>query len=189
MDIEKQKNKAKNVPDRLPVLKFFLYGFLVVAIIIIILILLGPVISKDIYRIKQTSLPDELYSVAEMLPVTRNVSESTQVVNEVSIYLVFDPLENGGLAFADDFTLCVYGDPVDEHLKYHRQSQLLVNGQEVWRAFQNYGVYTSDGSNLRRLTWCATGDLEPGLHLIEFHLRDSFLGAPLAIQQWAIEVE
>jgi hypothetical protein len=39
------------------------------------------------------------------------------------------------------------------------------------------------------LSWCATGELQPGIHLIEFHLKDSFWGEPIHIQQWAIEID
>ena len=179
MDMEKQKNKAKNVPDRLPVLKFFLFGFLVVAVIVTILVLLGPIVGEQYSQIQQTSLPDELYVVAETIYDTIPIDEDVPVGNDIFLDLSHYDCSNWGACstFGRAHSICIWVINAPASKNLIRNSYFIVNGTRVWGG---------DGNPDSK---CVEGDLEPGLHLIEFHLRDSFFGAPLAIQQWAIEVE
>ena len=180
MDIEKQKNKAKNAPERLNcVLILKICSFFILSLIAVVALL---IIYAPTGEIHQTSLPDNLRPTAEFV---RNISSGDDRVElddgiEVSIsYSLNDyMLRNIG------DVICIYGNlPLEKLELYFNNSRLFVNGNLV-----------RGNISASRVGWggferCVHGFLEPGLHLIEFHLRDSFFGAPLAIQQWAIEVE
>lgn len=185
MDTEKQKNKAKNTPHRIPILKFLLYGFFVFAVVIILLIILGPLIATGFTRIDQPTLPDELYPTAEAIVDTIPIDERIPATEDVFLRLrVF-----GGawLGLDSSHIICILSNQMSLNSDYVINSRLFVNGSRIWNNFDYpdfSGLESSQSYNK-----CVHGNLEPGLHLIEFHLRDSFFGAPLAIQQWAIEVE
>ncbi len=176
--MEKQKNKAKNTPDRLPVLKFFLYGFLVFVVVIIILIILGPSLGGT-PQIHQISLPEELRPTAEYVFEHVTNDERQRLTEHISIQI--DTIGYG------ENRICLNAGFVPDEPDYPQHSRVFVNGEHVRGAINSILLDGFDGHE--RMNLCVEGDLEPGLHLIEFHLRDSFFGAPLAIQQWAIEVE
>ena len=181
--MEEQKNKAKNTPDRSrPVLKFTIFGIFVVAVVIVILIILGPIYSVELTKIHQTSLPEEFFPTAESIIGTVPINMPVQIIDDLNVRLV---VEDWAL-WGSSHMICIFG--VSNYSEYSH-SRIFVNGSRVRHSYGHPLNNLGSDEGMISVGKCIEGDLEPGLHLIEFHLRDSFLGAPLAIQQWAIEVE
>jgi len=86
-----------------------------------------------------------------------------------------------------NYVLCFDGQGISEDMAYQNNSRIVINGEHVPRRNN-----TPDGAELfsiRPYNRCILVDFDPGLHLVEFHLRDSYFGEPIATQQWAIEIE
>ncbi len=184
MDMEKQKNKAKNTRDRLPVLKFISGGVVLLSLLVIGFIYL---ITYPYAEIQQTSLPNNLVPVAQSVLDTVSIGDRVAIDDDIS--LSFRYFARGHApeytGFYGNHTICVVGSLPSPSSKYQEHSRVFVNGSRIYGNYSATWLHTF----APELDRCVYGNLEPGLHLIEFHLRDSFLGAPLAIQQWAIEIE
>ena len=143
--------------------------------ILITLALLPPVGLPP--TITESSLPEELRSLAEGILESAPENEYIPVTDNLLLRLDF---ENYGFSHEARHSLCIEFSATTE-TSYYRQSYIFLNGTRV------YGVYAGFSNNNDRR--CFQSNLEAGLHLIEFHLRDSMWGEPVAIQRWAIEIE
>ncbi len=177
MSKEKAKHMPKRTPSRLSWRKVIAILIALIVSILATLILLPPTYPPTV---SQTFLPDDLRPLAEEIFLTVGSSE---------------PLNANGMSFrldtslyATDNWMCI-GGMIPEHTQYEKYSRIWVNGKRVRGvAFYGYLVgFSRDG--WQQLDRCFHGELESGLHLIEFHLRDSMWGEPVAIQRWAIEIE
>jgi len=184
--MEKQKNKAKNTPHKLPILKFIISGIVLFAVFIILLIFFAPEIAFELTKVRQTSLPDKLYITAEEVLNTTPINERIPTTDDVFLHLI---VRDGGTSRGSSHMICIFSNEFPIDLNYSEQSRFFVNGSRVWNSY-SYPMNSIDSApGNTSIEKCVEGNLEPGLHLIEFHLRDSFLGEPIAIQQWAIEIE
>jgi hypothetical protein len=146
---------------------------------------LSVMIPKFFYgRIPQTSLAPELIPTAEALlsvPLTVLVPDDGVLFLEV--------LEK---YYGDTDSICIRGW-YDSESKFYAlldNSSLFID--ETWiigASRTSVGFGKEFGGEVLELVWCATGELQPGIHLIEFQLKDSFWGEPMHIQQWAIEID
>lgn len=176
-----EKQKTMQQPSR-KISNFRMILLFIVATIgaVIVLIILGPIGYGD-GTIQQTSLPDELRPTAEAVLGTVPLDRPVELIEGVSIRI-----DTGAIG---ENSICFNAGLVREGHNYPQHSRIVVNGITVHGAM-NYtpmDYYYFDLTNV--LYKCVEGDLEPGLHLIEFHLRDSMWGEPIATQQWAIEIE
>lgn len=76
----------------------------------------------------------------------------------------------------------------------------IVGGPYDWDELYGYSLFYIDGIEVRQgiysllmestfgLRFCAYGHIESGLHLIEFHVKNSS-GELRDVQQWAIEID
>ena len=161
------------------ILKILVALVLFCILTVIILIIIGPIRGDG--TIHQTSLPDELRQTAEAVLATVPLDRPVQLIDGVSIRI--------DIGAIGENSICFNAGLVPEGHNYPQHSRIVVNGITVHGAM-NYtpmDYYYFDLTNV--LYKCVHGDLEFGLHLLEFHLRDSYLGEPIATQQWAIEVE
>lgn len=184
MTKEKAKSKPKHAPSRFSWVKILLLGMLVFTLIIISLILL-PLVSFPAI-ITETSLPEELRPLAEEILATVPINEHISVTNDISLRLEY--WENGypPLVSAGQQGFCIWL-PSARNNPYSHPSHIFINGERVRGISIGNGLGHIDG--ISSYARCAEGDLDTGLHLIEFHLRDSAWGDPVAIQHWAIEIE
>jgi hypothetical protein len=72
---------------------------------------------------------------------------------------------------------------------FRNASILFVNGLLVIGANDLMLEADSRFDNTPYPRWCTYGELQAGIHLIEFHLRESFGDEPIHIQQWAIQID
>jgi hypothetical protein len=128
-------------------------------------------------QLPQTSLPITLIPTAEAL-----LSAPLQVTLLDGQPLSLELIEN----YSDsEDAICVrINYPGEEKFDaIFSNSSLFING--AWIIGSQYGLITMPSTGLH---WCGVGTLQAGLHLIEFHLKDSFWGEPIHIQQWAIRL-
>lgn len=178
MPKEKAKHMPKRAPRRLSWRKVIAITFTFFVLFVIYLIL-SPLFPPN-PMITQTSLPDELYPLAEEVFLTVDSNEAIYT-DDVSFRLDASLLDTEHWA-------CIRGT-VPEYTQYEEHSRIWVNGKRV-RGVAFYGTLVGlNGGGRWQFDRCFHGELESGLHLIEFHLRDSMWGEPVAIQRWAIEIE
>ena len=185
MPKEKAKHMPKRAPRRLSWRKVMAITIALIVLILVILILLAPTYHNDA-RITQTSLPDDLQPLAEEILLSVPINEYIPVTDDISLQLEY--LENSYPPLTVDGLggICIWFNWLRDN-PYALSSHIFINGEKV------KGLsYVSGLGNLDGVPWyarCASGNLEAGLHLIEFHLRDSTWGEPVTIQRWAIEIE
>jgi hypothetical protein len=180
--IAEKKKKGKPSMGRWRLFRFLSFFFLFACIVITVLAILGPIIGEGLGLIRQTSLPDEsLQSSTTLL----NAPTSTVVESENITLELWDVNQD----YNGDMIVCVgigLNDNANrEALEQYDNSRLFVNNLWV------IGATNYQGMNILSLSrrWCGHGELEAGIHLIEFELRDSMFGEPIFTHQWAIEIE
>jgi|GEM_PF-2368891 len=174
---EKQKTMQQPSRQISNVKMILLFVFATIGAVIVLILI--PIISLGDGVIQQTSLPDELLPTAEYIYSTVPLDESVSLTNYVSIKIDTAGFGTGVICFDAGFV------PVG--FNYPGHSQIFVNGVRVRGASNR--ILLDGFSGAERMNLCIEGDLEPGLHLLEFHLRESDFGEPIATQQWAIEIE
>jgi hypothetical protein len=113
------------------------------------------------------------------------------VADEIHLHLWFDERTVGNNFASPSDVVCV-STHIDKetYQDYQNNSRLYID--EVWVIGASNTVLiglTDDSlSNPPFLNWCGWGHLEAGVHLVEFHLRDSSQAEPIFVQQWAIRI-
>ena len=139
-------------------------------------------------RILQSSLSPQLIPTAESL---LNVPHDI-ITDDFNLYL--EVIENYGAISASnsadtDLTCVTAAINYGLYRGSRLSASLYINGTVVMDA----GDWILEGDpnmgNTPYPRWCAYGELETGLHLVEIQLNDSFTGEPIYFQQWAIQID
>jgi hypothetical protein len=193
-NVTEKKKKGKPSMGRLRLLRFVAFFLLFACVVITILAILGPNIHG---QIRQTSLAIEYIPIATMLLDTPS---STVVESENITLELWDVREN---SYGEVDEVCVsvtlnyealsetteqYYYSSREMMEQYFSSRLLINKSWAIGAKNTLMGSASLRLPLSKL-WCGWGELETGIHLVEFELRDSMFGEAIYTHQWAIEIE
>jgi hypothetical protein len=175
-----KKKKGKPSMGRLRFLRFLGLFLLFACIVITILTILGPIING---QIRQTSLATEYIPIATTLlnAPARALVESENITLEPWAVKEDSHNEVDYVCISVNLNYEVRSETMERY----DNSRLFVNRSWV------IGAVHYEGQNLlsSSVRWCGRGELEAGIHLIEFELRDSMFGEPIYTHQWAIEIE
>ena len=177
-----EKQKRKQAPSQITKKRIFRLLLALIILAIALWIVLAEVNKPRIWR---SSLPDSMHALAESLMEAEAdtqpgmpliVAHPPKIGGSTALYLDMIAVQPASVGTSQ---LCVLA----ESSLYPIHSSIYVNG--IRASLFGY-LPLSEGNGFMR---CVEGNLNTGLHLIEFRLRNSFFGKPVVSQQWAIEVE
>jgi hypothetical protein len=175
-DVTEKKKKGKPSMGSLRLLRFVGLFLLFALVVITILAIFGPMLNGIIR--KHSLAATHLVTAVSILN-----AEATFEVSSENIILGLRPVEDLDFICVDMYF--AEGVSIDKVNSYN-DSRLIVNKSWVIGAGRlGIGV----GGFRPWKSWCGHGELEAGIHLVEFELRDSMFGEPIYTHQWAIEIE